>query len=238
MGVAGEFGYRLEINLRVTGFPSKETGAVLADLAFFLIGFRRQCSLLGAQTVHFAFKKRPASGVKTVSSTSNCVVLSVDDEEVGAKSRLVHIALLNLNLRFMENWRSVQMAAAGSVLDYESLMILMAIIVIVGERILRAELEPELQSLERLLPPERVGKANFSSIAAATGINRETVRRKVNKLQKAGWLVRDKEGIRTVPGVIPYEDLRGIIGAQLDALTRTVNQLTRLGVLPAKCREV
>lgn len=156
---------------------------------------------------------------------------------MGAKSRLVHIALLNLNLRFMENWRSVQLASAGSVLDYESLMILMAIIVIGGERVTRAELEPELQSLERRLPPERMGKANFSSIAAATGINRETVRRKVNNLQKTGWLVRDKDGIRTVPGVIPYEDLRNIIGAQLDALVRTVNQLTRFGALSARCRE-
>jgi len=138
----------------------------------------------------------------------------------------------------MENWRSVQIASTGSVLDYESLMILMAIIVIGGERILRAELEPELQSLEHLMPQEMVGKANLSSIAAATGINRETVRRKVNNLQKAGWLIRDKEGIRTVPGVIPYQDLRNIIGAQLDALVRTVNQLTRLGVLPVKCREI
>lgn len=165
------------------------------------------------------------------------MILAVDDEEVGAKSRLAHVALLNLNLRFMENWRSVQIASAGSVLDYESLMILMAIIVIGGERVLRAELEPELQTLEQRMPQNRVGKANFSSIAAATAINRETVRRKVNNLQKAGWVVRDKEGIRTVPGVISYEDLRSIIGAQLDALARTVNQLTRLGILSTKQRQ-
>lgn len=162
------------------------------------------------------------------------MVLCVDDEEVGDKSRLVHIALLNLNLRFMENWRSAQIASDHTVLDYESLMILMAIIVIGAERVLRSDLEPELQTLQRNLPRDRVGKANFSSIAAATGINRETVRRKVIRLQKAGWVVRDQEGIRTVPGVIPYEHLRNIIGAQLDALTRTVNQLTRFGALTLK----
>lgn len=157
--------------------------------------------------------------------------LIVDNEAVGAKSRLVHMALLNLNLRFMENWRSAQIGAAGSSLDYESLMILMAIIVISAEKVLRTELEPDLQTLARQLPKSSVGKVNLSSIAAATAINRETVRRKVNSLQKAGWVTRDKEGVRTVHGVIPYDVIRSIIGSQLDALTRMVNQLTKIGVL-------
>jgi len=157
--------------------------------------------------------------------------LSVDNEATTAKSRLAHIALLNLNLRFMENWRSAQIASGRSVLDYESLMILMAIIVISGERVLRSELESDLQTLARQLPASKVGKVNISSIAAATAINRETVRRKVNNLEKAGWVLRDEGSIRTLAGVIPYEVLRDVIGAQLDALTRTVNQLTKLDVL-------
>jgi hypothetical protein len=125
------------------------------------------------------------------------MVLSVDKETAGAKSRLVHISLLDLNLRFMENWRSGQIASAGKALDYESLMILMAVIVISAERLLRTELDPELQTLERRIPQQRIGSANLSSIAAATAINRETVRRKVNNLQKAGLLLRDKDGVAT-----------------------------------------
>lgn len=162
------------------------------------------------------------------------MALSVDNEAMEAKSRLAHIALLNLNLRFMENWRSAQIEAGGPVLDYESLMIVMAIIVISVERVLRSELESDLQSLVQRLPSSKVAKVNLSSIAGATAINRETVRRKVNNLQKAGWVVRDKDGIQTVPGVIPYEVLRKIIGAQLDALTRTANQLAKLEVLTSK----
>ena len=50
-------------------------------------------------------------------------------------------------------------------------------------------------------------------------------------LEDAGWVLRGKEGIRPVPGVIPCEALRNIIGAQLDALTRTANQLDKLGEL-------
>lgn len=164
------------------------------------------------------------------------VALSVDHEATGAKSRLVHIALLNLNLRFMENWRSAQIDTGRPALDYDSLMILMAIIVIGGERVLRTELDADLQTLAQQLPTSKVGRVNISSIAGATAINRETVRRKINNLQEAGWIIRDKDSIRTVQGVIPFEVLRDIITAQLDALTRTVNQLAKLNVLTQKQR--
>lgn len=173
-------------------------------------------------------------GAKSNPGVSNPTVFSVDTDAARAKSRLVHIALLNLNLRFMENWRLAQIHSGGSVLDHESLMILMAIIVISAERVLRTELESDLQTLAQQLPKSKVGKVNLSSIAAATAINRETVRRKVNSLKEAGWVLRDKDGIRTVQGVIPYEVLLTTIGSQLDALARTVNQLTKLGVLPSK----
>jgi len=160
--------------------------------------------------------------------------LFIDDEAVAAKSRLVHVALLNLNLRLMENWRSAQSRSAGGALDYDSLMILMAVIVIAAERVLRADLDPVLQSLSRELPRSDRAKVNLSSIAAATAINRETVRRKVHNLQKAGWLLRDKDGIRVVQGVVPYETVRGIISAQLDALTRIFHQLEKLGIITIK----
>lgn len=162
---------------------------------------------------------------------SNVACLRIDDEMLGAKSRLAHVGLLNLNLRFMENWRSAQIHAVGFALDYESLMIIMAVIVISGEAILRTELEPELQTLAKQLPTSQVRKVNLSSIAAATAINRETVRRKVNNLQEMGWVIRDKDSIVTVPGVIPYEVIRDIIGAQLDALAKMINQLAKIGVL-------
>ena len=157
--------------------------------------------------------------------------VSVANEAVGAKSRLAHLALLNLNLRLMENWRSFQFDGIAKAFDYESLTILMAIIVISAEKILRSELDLDLQSLERQLPKTAIGRVNLSSIAAATAINRETVRRKVNSLQQAGFVSRGSEGIQIVPGVIGYDVIRGIIGSQLDALTRVVNQLEKIGVL-------
>lgn len=159
------------------------------------------------------------------------MVLSVQREVTEAKSRLAHLSLLTLNLRLMENWRSLQMKAWGAVLDYESTMIMMATIVISAEKLLRAELDPKFETLTQPLPQESLSRVNFSSIAAATAINRETVRRKVSDLAKAGIVVRDQDGVRVAPARVDFEVLREIIDAQLDAVARTANQLSRLGIL-------
>ena len=162
------------------------------------------------------------------------MVLSVERVAAEGKSRLAHVSLLALNLRMMENWRSLQIATTGAVLDCESTLIVMAIIVISAEKLLRTELHPELQSLAQRLPQDRLSRVNLSSIAAATAINRETVRRKVNDLQEAGMVVRGEDGIRMAHGVIQFETLQETIDAQRDAITRTVNQLSRIGVLVAR----
>jgi len=159
------------------------------------------------------------------------VVLSVQREVAEAKSRLAHLSLLSLNLRLMENWRSLQITAWGSVMDYESTMIVMAIIVISAEKLLRTDLDSELETLAQPLPQERLSRVNFSSIAAATAINRETVRRKVSDLLERGVVVRDEDGVRMAHGSIKFESLREIIDAQLDAVTRTANHLSRVGIL-------
>lgn len=157
--------------------------------------------------------------------------LFIQREATDAKSRLAHLSLLTLNLRLMENWRALQLNAWGVVGDYESTMIVMAIIVIGAEKLLRTELDPQLETLAHTLPDDRLSRVNFSSIAAATGINRETVRRKVIDLVEAGIVVRDERGVRMAHGRIQFAVLREIIDAQLDAIARTANQLLKLGVL-------
>ncbi len=157
--------------------------------------------------------------------------ISVERKVAETKSRLVHVSLLGLNLRLMENWRSVRMALTGGAPDYETTMILMAIIVISAEKQLRTGLDCDLQTLAQRLPEDLLSRVNLSSIASATGINRETVRRKVSELQKAGFVERDRQGIRIIHGVLEFNVLREIIEAQLDAIARTVTQLTKLGAL-------
>ena len=156
--------------------------------------------------------------------------IRVDAAETESKSRLVHLSLLSLNLRMLEQWRSLRLRQAGVALDFETLLILMAIIVIKGEKLIRSELEPELTSFERELPQTHLSRVNLSSIASATSINRETVRRKVKRLEGNGMVRRDEEGIHIVPGVISVDDLRRVLDAQLHTIKRTVNQLIRFGV--------
>jgi hypothetical protein len=156
----------------------------------------------------------------------------ITDREVArAKSRLTFYALLGLNLRLMENWRRVQTEVAGASLDCEATMIMMAIVAIGAERLLRIGLPAELQSLERELPNELIATVNLSSIAAATRVNRETVRRKVGELQDAGLVVRQNGKVMVAPGVLQREEIREVIRIQLDAIASTCRQLRQLGVI-------
>ncbi len=157
--------------------------------------------------------------------------LAVNSQAAEAKSRLTLISLLGLNLRFMENWRRVQVAMTGQPLDYESTMILMAVVTIGADRFLRSGLPPDLHSLEKELPKDLISNVNLSSIAEATAIPRETVRRKLGELEVLGLVVREKNKVMMGSGVLQQKVLREIIGFQLDALTLTVRQLSRLGVL-------
>src|ERR1051325_5192402 len=100
------------------------------------------------------------------------MALVVDDRKAEALSRLVSIRLTMLTLRCMENWRA-------GIDDCEKALILVAVMAISGERFTRGEqLDPELKSLRNPIPPELQTPCNVSSIGAATGLNRETARRK------------------------------------------------------------
>ena len=67
-------------------------------------------------------------------------------------------------------------------------------VAISAERLTRAELEDELRSLEEPVPRHKLTTCNVSSIASATGFNRETTRRYVNRLTEKGFLERTPEG--------------------------------------------
>jgi len=152
--------------------------------------------------------------------------LLVDERMVQANSRLSFIRMAMFTLRNMENWRAL-------VDDCEKAMILLAISAISGERFTRGEaLEPELRDLRTAFPLERLRQCSISSIAAATGFNRETTRRKVNELIEAGILMRSSNGrLRYRPGFIQAETVIELLRKQLEALVRIANDLVRDGVV-------
>lgn len=152
--------------------------------------------------------------------------LVVDDRQADASSRLSAIRLCMFTLRAMENWREL-------VDDCQKAMILVAVAAINGERFTRdEELQNELRDVRVVFPQERIRCCNISSVAAATGFNRETTRRKVNELIEAGALMRlGKGALRFRPGNLQRGDALELIRKHLDATVRLTNDLLRDGAI-------
>ena len=150
--------------------------------------------------------------------------LMIDPEEAIRKNRLVGIKMVLLSLRLRDNW-------ARLFGDTEAAAICLAIVATVAERLIRVDLNDDLRSLSIPMPTEALTGCNISSIAVTTGLNRETTRRKVNRLIAEGKVVRDRGKILLAPGFTQQEIASSIVHEQLDELRRTANALLRMGVL-------
>ena len=113
-------------------------------------------------------------------------------------------------------------------------MVLLAVIAITSERLTRNDLNSDVRGLKSPIPAERLARCSVSSIAAATGLNREAGRRKVRDLIAAGILAGTTEDIRFSAEHLQDPAIGDLICSQLDAVTRLVNDLLRDGVLAAQ----
>lgn len=151
--------------------------------------------------------------------------LAINEEEASAKSRLVAYRLISMRLRLLTLWREV----TGG---HEESLILMAIIAITGDRLVRSDVSPELRNMAHPVPRPLLGKCNISSIASATGLNRETARRAINRLIDRGILERSADrSVHFTPGRMQGANAYRISETQLDEFARTANALMRDGVL-------
>jgi hypothetical protein len=151
--------------------------------------------------------------------------LVIDPEGADETSRLTGIRLTVLTTRMMELWRR-------GTRDGDTAMIMVAVAAITSERFTRAGLSDEMKTLEWTMPLERLAPCNVSSIAAATGLNRETARRRVNKLVKAGALIRSDAGEISFPlGHVQEPETAVLVRKQLEAVTRFVNETMKDGAL-------
>ena len=81
------------------------------------------------------------------------------------------------------------------------------------------------------VPKEYLARCNISSIAAATGLNRETTRRKVQDLVGRGFLMRLDDGsFHFTPGYLQRPHVAELVRKQLDSFTRVANDLARDGI--------
>ena len=148
-------------------------------------------------------------------------------QRAGGESRLAGIQTAMLTLRCMEHYREV----AG---DHESALVLLAVVAISSERLTRVGLPGELRSLDTPFPYDELGTCNISSIAVATGFNRETARRYVNRLVERGILQRGEDNtIQFAPGYLQSGTIADLLQMQLDTLSRSVNEFLRMGAMIA-----
>ncbi len=151
--------------------------------------------------------------------------LRVDEAKFEESGRVAGIAIASYTMRAMERWRA-------HLTDYDCVMIMVSVIAISTGRLLRAGVPDPYRSLGAAIDPKMLGKVNISSIAHATGLNRETTRRKVNDLVEQELLVRFEDGsIGFRPGLVQEERIRTQIRGQLGEIAAVVNQLVKMGVL-------
>ena len=151
--------------------------------------------------------------------------MRIDETAFEENGRLAGIAIAAYTMRAMERWRA-------HLTDYDCVMIMIAVMAISAERLLRAELPPELRRLETPFDPARLSKVNISSIAHATGLNRETTRRKVNDLVDQGLLTRLADGsVAFRTGLVQEQRIRSQIRGQLGEIAAVSSQLMKMGVL-------
>jgi Fic family protein len=156
------------------------------------------------------------------------MALVIDSEAADANSRLTGIRLAVLTTRLMELWRR-------GTRDSDTTMILVAIAAITAERFTRGGLSDDQKSLDREMPLEKLAPCNVSSIAAATGLNRETARRRVNALVKAGALVRSAAGEISYPvGRMQDPRTAELVRKLLEAVVRFVNESAKDGVIRSR----
>ena len=151
--------------------------------------------------------------------------LTIDEEGARSNSRPAAIALALFTMRCMEQWKH-------EVEDYDRAMILVAVVAISSEKLMRAELQPMERNLEQPIETEKLARCNVSSIASATGINRETTRRKVDSLVRRGLLQRASDGTIGFPaGILQKATTLALVRRQIDPVVRLANELIRLGVI-------
>jgi hypothetical protein len=151
--------------------------------------------------------------------------LSIDETQAAANSRLTAIRLALLMARCMTIW-------SGGERDPETVLILIAVISITSEKFTRAGLHPGLRALDTYLPLGQLQGCNVASIAAATGLNRETTRRRVEKLLAKGSLIRTESGdLALPPDRVQTPEALELVRKQLEAIVRCTNELLRDGVL-------
>jgi hypothetical protein len=116
--------------------------------------------------------------------------------------------------------------------DYEAAILFLTISIRNSERVMS---DPKLReiygSYTSTIPPEHTLLISRMALARATGLPRETVRRKVAKLIAKGWVVELASGLRARPDLNRHPDYVAVLEPQAQNLRRLFTILLTTGAL-------
>lgn len=117
------------------------------------------------------------------------------------------------------------MRAAGDTYghDYEAILIYWSVAIASVGRVLRSDDLNLLMESGGPLPEEAHHPVSARAIAEATGLPRETVRRKIAALVAAGHLAQDSRGVRTLPALIEQRGNKAFV-------VMAAREIRRMGV--------
>lgn len=150
----------------------------------------------------------------------------IDEDRAGAQLRKIGLQLAISGLRIVEEYRRVY----GD--DNDRVMIILAVVASTLERALRNDETGEIADLRQIIPDELVSPCNVASISIATGLPRETARRKVNALIAEDILKRDRRGVITfVNGIGQNPVIYRMLRRQAGEIARLASVFSEAGIM-------
>lgn len=150
----------------------------------------------------------------------------VDEAKAEVQLRKIALHLAVSGLRVVEEYRRL----FGE--DNDRVMIILAVTASTLERTLRTDESGEFSDIRRVMPDEQIAPCNVASIAAATGLPRETARRKVKTLVDEGILRRDRRGaISFAVGVGQSPVVSKMLRKQAGEIARLATAFSEAGVI-------
>jgi hypothetical protein len=130
------------------------------------------------------------------------------------------------------------MRAAGDTYghDYEAILIYWSVVVASVGRYIRNDDLITLIETGGPLPAEEHHPISARAIAEATGLPRETVRRKIAALVEHGHLAQDARGVRTMPGLLEQRDNGVFVGSAAREIKRMAQAMETMLQLSEKTR--
>ena len=151
----------------------------------------------------------------------------IDPQSVRDESRLVVMEIVRTLMRLTEGFQQI----FGP--DLDRVMIVLAVGVITGERPVRAAAAPDVvRRFGVPIPSEDLVRCTALGIAAATGLPRETARRKMQRMIDDGLLVQDEVvGVRVNPDILQQVEFQELVVRHAGEIARLTNVLVEHGAL-------